>query len=202
MPATARRRQPHAVSRQSVGQQFTAAHYLHAVSFGAFDSSLGVLLVAATEHGICFVAMGDDTAALKRDLHAAFPRASITEDASLLEAWAHEIERLLAGAAPTVALPLCTSGTPFQERVWAELRRIPSGERYSYQALAARIGKPTAARAVAQACARNRVAVLIPCHRVVRGDGELGGYRWGVARKSAILDAERDASETRRARDA
>ncbi|MHB8837366.1 MAG: methylated-DNA--[protein]-cysteine S-methyltransferase [Gemmatimonadaceae bacterium] len=175
--------------------QFTASHYVADVHFGTFASSLGVLLVAATSHGICFVALGDDAAALQNDLHAAFPRASVTEDTPHLREWAREIEHLLTGAAPSVALPLRTSGTPFQERVWAELRRIPPGERCSYQELARRIGKPTAARAVAQACASNRVAVLVPCHRVVRGTGDLGGYRWGVERKRALLEAERAAVE-------
>lgn len=171
---------------------------LDQVHVGAFPSTLGTLLIAATARGICFVALGDNENELRRELHAAFPQASVKVGASSLKDMADQIERMLAGAEPNEDLPLDTMGAPFQENVWAELRRIPRGERCSYRQLAERIGRPTAARAVAQACASNRIAVLVPCHRVVRSDGELGGYRWGIDRKRAILNAERATVETAR----
>ena len=190
MPQVAPRRSALRTARRPI-LPLTVAGYAGIVRFGTFKSSLGVLLVAATPHGVCSVAFGDDATTMERDLHADLPRASLIEDASFVTAWAREIERLLTGAAPSMTATIHTAGTPFQERVWAELRRIPVGEQCSYQELARRIGKPSAARAVAQACARNRIAVLIPCHRVVRGTGQLGGYRWAVERKQALLEAER-----------
>jgi AraC family transcriptional regulator of adaptative response/methylated-DNA-[protein]-cysteine methyltransferase len=166
------------------------------VQFGTFTSPLGTLLIAASSHGICHVALGDDADALERALHDLFPEASPADETRPLHTWAAEITRLLLGAAPTMTLPLDPLGTAFQKRVWAELRRIPRGRTRSYGDIAERIGQPSAVRAVAQACANNPVAVVIPCHRAVRGTGELGGYRWGVERKQALLDAERTATET------
>ena len=161
------------------------------VQFSIFASPLGALLLAASSHGICYVALGHDPRALERQLRETFPEsASITARAPLSD-WAAEILRLLAGAAPTMTLPLDPFGTPFQRLVWDELRRIPRGATRSYRQIAERLGRPTAARAVAQACAKNPIAVVVPCHRVVRDSGELGGYRWGLERKQAILDAER-----------
>jgi AraC family transcriptional regulator of adaptative response/methylated-DNA-[protein]-cysteine methyltransferase len=166
------------------------------VRFGIFSSPLGALLIAASAYGICHVALGDDPAALERGLHDVFPEAAPADATSLMAGWAAEITRLLLGAAPSMTLPLDPLGTAFQKRVWAELRRIPRGRTRSYRDIAERIGQPSAVRAVAQACASNPVAVLIPCHRVVRSTGALGGYRWGVERKQALLDAERTAAET------
>jgi len=166
------------------------------VRFGVFPTALGVLLVAATPRGVCHVALGDDAVALEQALRSALPEHTLIADAPGVASWVPSIEARVAGR-HSADVPLDAPGSEFQERVWAELRRIPHGEHCSYQELAARIGQPTAARAVARACATNRVAVLIPCHRVIRGTGALGGYRWGIGRKQALLDAERTSSETR-----
>ena len=172
------------------------------VQFGIVPSSLGVVLVAASSHGICHVAIGPEARTLEADLREEFPEAVPAPSSAPFSDWAAEIVRLLAGAAPSMKLPLDPLGTPFQRLVWSELRRIPRGATRSYREIAERIGRPTAARAVAQACAHNPVAVLIPCHRVVRDSGALGGYRWGIERKQALLDAERTAVETLRRKNA
>ena len=172
------------------------------IAFGTFDSPVGTVLLGLTAHGIRYLALGDSAAVLERELRATLPWASFSRNVQVPAAWRDEIVRRLRGAAPRVDLPLHTEGTPFEESVWAALRRIPHGEQRSYQQIAADVGRPTASRAVAQACAHNNVAVLIPCHRVVRQTGEVGGYRWGVERKQALLDAERTAAETRRPADA
>jgi AraC family transcriptional regulator of adaptative response/methylated-DNA-[protein]-cysteine methyltransferase len=171
------------------------------IAFGQFDSPLGIVLLGVTARGIRYLALGDSAAALEREMRAALPWASFSRTLSVPDEWHEEITRRLAGAAAHTPLPLHTNGTPFEESVWAVLRRIPRGERRTYQQLAAEIGRPTAVRAVAQACAHNNVAVLIPCHRVVRADGTLGGYRWGVDRKQTLLDAERTPAETSASRD-
>ncbi len=165
-----------------------------AIGFDLFDTSLGTMLIAGTAHGVCHVAFGDDPATLERALRVEFSRAAITRGSATVRAWARDIVAQLDGRTHRIDLPLDVPGTPFQQQVWTELRRIPFGERRSYQELAVTIGRPTAARAVARACASNRVAVVIPCHRVVRGTGALGGYRWGLERKQKLLDAERDGS--------
>ncbi|MFA6165198.1 MAG: methylated-DNA--[protein]-cysteine S-methyltransferase [Gemmatimonadaceae bacterium] len=172
------------------------------IAFGSFDSPLGTVLLGLTARGIRYLALGDSAAGLERDLRATMPWASFSRNVRVPAPWRDEIVRRLRGASPRVEIPLHTEGTPFEESVWAALRRIPHGEQRSYQQIAADVGRPTASRAVAQACAHNNVAVLIPCHRVVRQTGELGGYRWGVERKQALLDAERMAAETRRPVDA
>jgi AraC family transcriptional regulator of adaptative response/methylated-DNA-[protein]-cysteine methyltransferase len=158
-------------------------------------TSLGRLLVALTERGICGVSLGDDDDRLTLALHEEFPGAEIvrTTDASdrLVDAVIAHVE---GEAGVALALPLDVRATAFQWQVWRALQRIPAGATRSYQELATELGRPTAARAVARACASNRVAVLIPCHRVIRGDGELGGYRWGLARKAALLARERAPS--------
>jgi AraC family transcriptional regulator of adaptative response/methylated-DNA-[protein]-cysteine methyltransferase len=155
-------------------------------------SPLGTLLVAATEHGVCRVSLGDAAPSLERDLRAEFPAATIQRDSGALASWVQRILRHLEGRAPHLDLPLDIRATAFQQRVWTELRRIPSGATRSYQAVARAIGRPRATRAVARACATNPVCLVIPCHRVVRENGTLGGYRWGVERKQALLDRERD----------
>lgn len=172
------------------------------IAFGTFDSPVGTVLLGLTARGIRYLALGDSAAELERGLRATLPWASFSRNLKVPASWREEIVRRLRGAAPRVDLPLHTEGTPFEETVWAALRRIPHGEQRSYQQIAADMGRPTASRAVAQACAHNNVAVLIPCHRVVRQTGELGGYRWGVERKQALLDAERAAAETKRPADA
>ena len=180
----------------------TAGRLSEDIAFGTFDSPIGTVLLGLTARGIRYLALGDSVVDLERGLRAALPWASFSGNVKVPAPWRDEIVRRLRGAPPRVDLPLHTEGTPFEETVWAALRRIPHGERRSYQQIAAAVGRPTAARAVAQACAHNSVAVLIPCHRVVRQTGELGGYRWGVDRKQALLDAERAAAETKRPADA
>lgn len=197
-PLVSHRRVRPSVRRSVV--PFPPAARTKTMTFGTFSSSLGTLLIAASARGISFVAFGDSALELKQALRAEFPRASITEDASQVVAWARSIEAMLRGVESRGSLPTDTSGTDFQELVWEQLRRIPRGERCTYQELAVRIGKPKAVRAVAQACATNNVAVIVPCHRVVRTDGALGGYRWGVRRKEALLSIERAVTETQRAR--
>lgn len=151
--------------------------------------ALGALLVARSERGLCAILLGDDTAALVGELQARFPQAERVDDAAgggLLAQVAEFVEAPRRG----LDLPLDLRGTAFQQRVWQVLREIPAGSTLSYAELAARIGAPSAVRAVAGACAANVLAVAIPCHRVLRSDGGLSGYRWGVARKRALLERE------------
>jgi AraC family transcriptional regulator of adaptative response/methylated-DNA-[protein]-cysteine methyltransferase len=154
------------------------------------ESSLGLVLVAATERGICAVRFGDDQEALEAELHGLFPKARhLPADRAFSELARAVIARIEQPEA-ALELPLDIQGTLFEQRVWAALRAIPTGETRSYGAVAAAIGQPTAARAVARACAANPVAVLTPCHRVVPAVGGLGGYRWGSARKGELLRRE------------
>jgi AraC family transcriptional regulator of adaptative response/methylated-DNA-[protein]-cysteine methyltransferase len=155
-------------------------------------TSLGRLLVAATERGVCRVALGDNDAALEAELIAEFPAAQVVEDKSgKLHGWVTAILAYLDGREPDLDLPLDIRATAFQRRVWQELQKIPFGKTRTYAEVAKAIGQPRATRAVAQACANNPAALVIPCHRVIRGDGELGGYRWGVERKEALLEREK-----------
>jgi AraC family transcriptional regulator of adaptative response/methylated-DNA-[protein]-cysteine methyltransferase len=157
--------------------------------------ALGRLLVAATEHGVCSVALGDTDADLIKALFAEYPNASIdSQDTRLspsLNFWLNQVLELIAGKKPHTGLPLDVQATAFQSRVWGELRRIPRGVTRSYQEIAEAIGNPKAVRAVARACASNHVALVIPCHRVIREDKSLGGYRWGLERKERLLEQER-----------
>lgn len=155
------------------------------------ETALGWLLVGRTAQGICRVTLGGDPDALVSDLHRSRRGAGITRDDDALAPVVDELIGCLAGDTPHHPLKLDVEGSEFQRRVWAELRRIPRGTTITYSELANRIGKPSANRAVAGACGANPVAVLTPCHRVVRADGGLGGYRWGIERKRALLDAER-----------
>jgi AraC family transcriptional regulator, regulatory protein of adaptative response / methylated-DNA-[protein]-cysteine methyltransferase len=153
------------------------------------DSPLGRLLVAATDRGIAAVSVGDSDAGLDAALHAEYPAAEIRrDDAALRERLRDVLARLSGDTARE--LPLDINATAFQWRVWQELLRIPSGATRSYGEVARAVGRPSAARAVAQACATNPVALVIPCHRVVAADGGLGGYRWGTERKERLLKAE------------
>ena len=160
------------------------------------DSPLGRLLVAATERGVCSVALGDSDAELIKALFVEYPNASIdSKDTTLspnLNLWLSQVLELVAGKTPHANLPLDIQATAFQWRVWEELRRIPRGGTRSYQEIARAIGKPKAVRAVASACAKNHVAVVIPCHRVIREDKSLGGYRWGLERKEKLLAQEKN----------
>ncbi len=161
-----------------------------AISYTTVASPLGRLLVARTERGVCAVCLGDDDAALEAALAEQFPAATLTRDPKGLHQWAAAIVRHLSGAQPSLELPLDLRATAFQRRVWDALRRIPYGETRSYSEVAREIGEPGAARAVARACATNPVALVIPCHRVVRNDGAKGGYRWGEERKLRLLEKE------------
>ena len=162
-----------------------------AISFTIVPCALGRLLVAATERGISAVSLGESDAALEAALGAEYAAAEIRRDDAALGPSVAAILAHLDGTAPDLALPLDLQATAFQWRVWRELQKIPYGSTASYAAIARRIGKPRAVRAVANACADNRAALVIPCHRVVRQDGAPGGYRWGAERKAKLLEAER-----------
>jgi AraC family transcriptional regulator of adaptative response/methylated-DNA-[protein]-cysteine methyltransferase len=160
------------------------------------DCPLGRLLLAATERGVSAVYFGDSDASLEAALAREYPAAQITPDNGRLRPWLAELLEHLRGRQPHLDLPLDVQATAFQWRVWQELRRIPHGSTRTYQEIAERLGQPTAARAVARACATNPVSVIIPCHRVVRGDGDLAGYRWGLERKRQLLEQEREGKQT------
>jgi AraC family transcriptional regulator of adaptative response/methylated-DNA-[protein]-cysteine methyltransferase len=169
------------------------------IRFATAATRLGRLLVAATERGLCAVTLGDDDDALERALAEEYPeavreRAGGADDRDAeLRGWVRAIVRHIEGTEPALTMPVDVAGTPFQERVWDALRTIPYGATRSYAQVAAAVGAPTAVRAVASACARNHVALVIPCHRVVRSAGGAGGYRWGTERKRALLAQERRA---------
>ncbi len=162
------------------------------IRFGIGQCSLGAILVAASERGVCAILMGDDPGALARDLQDRFPKAGLVGGDTGFERWMAQVIGFVEAPQLGLDLPLDVRGTAFQQRVWLALRQIPVGETVSYTELARRIGAPRAVRAVAGACAANALAVAIPCHRVVRSDGSLSGYRWGVERKRALLDKEAD----------
>ena len=160
------------------------------IRFAIGQCSLGAILVAASERGVCAILLGDDPDHLARDLQDQFPHAHLIGGDSQFESLVARIVGFVEAPATGLDLPLDVRGTAFQQRVWQALCRIPSGATITYSELAQAIGAPTAARAVAQACAANPLAVAIPCHRVVRTDGSLSGYRWGVDRKAALLAKE------------
>lgn len=162
------------------------------IGYAIAESSLGWLLVAATQQGVCSVMLGGSESDLLGELQQKFPRARIKRDNQTLRSQVEALLDCLSGNPSPLNMPLDEQGTAFQRRVWQELRRIPRGETISYSELANRIGRPKAVRAVASACARNPVAIVTPCHRVVRLNGALGGYRWGVERKRRLLAAEQE----------
>lgn len=155
--------------------------------------SLGHVLVAATGRGVCAILLGDDPAALRADLAGRFPKAHLTDPEPDFDEWVAQVVRYVDDFAHAqgLGLPLDIRGTAFQRRVWEALRDIPAGQTASYRDVAQSIGSPKAARAVAKACGSNALAVAIPCHRVVRNDGALSGYRWGIERKRLLLERER-----------
>jgi len=159
-------------------------------------TQLGLLMIGATDRGLCFVQFGESEDALTEALRQEYPAAELASAVppfpEPLRAWIHALEDHLKGCHPALDLPLDIRATAFQMLVWRYLQSIPRGEVRSYRQVAEAIGRPSAARAVAGACARNRLALLIPCHRVIRGTGEPGGYRWGAARKQALLKLERE----------
>jgi AraC family transcriptional regulator, regulatory protein of adaptative response / methylated-DNA-[protein]-cysteine methyltransferase len=164
------------------------------INYGIAPCALGLVLVAATPRGICRVQLGANDQAMVHQLQSEFAEADIDRDDEALEPYLEEILRRLEGEAPHETLPLDIRATAFQRRVWEELRRIPVGETRSYAQVAAAIGSPAAVRAVGNACANNPVAIAIPCHRVLRNNGKLGGYAWGMKRKQALIAAEQAAA--------
>ena len=161
-----------------------------AIDFTIVDSALGRLLVATTERGVCRLALGNDDAAMERELRDEFSAADVARDDDALHETVTEVLRRIDGAEPEMSLPLDVRGTAFQLQVWRELVCIPRGETRSYQEVAEAVGKPRAARAVGNACGSNPVAIIVPCHRVVASDGGLGGYGWGLDRKRLLLANE------------
>jgi AraC family transcriptional regulator, regulatory protein of adaptative response / methylated-DNA-[protein]-cysteine methyltransferase len=160
------------------------------IRFAIGECSLGSILVAKSELGICAILLGDDPDLLARDLQDRFPRADLIGGDGEFEQLVARVVGFVEAPAIGLDLPLDVRGTAFQQRVWQALRDIPAGETASYSAVAAKIGSPGAVRAVAQACGANALAVAIPCHRVVRSDGSVSGYRWGVERKRTLLERE------------
>jgi AraC family transcriptional regulator of adaptative response/methylated-DNA-[protein]-cysteine methyltransferase len=164
------------------------------VVYGIVPSALGPVIVAATDRGICHVALGDDEAALERDLRASFPQAALERAEDRVESATSALVRYLSAGGPWPQLPLDVRATAFQARVWEALTHIAPGATTTYGELAQALGDPNATRAVARACATNPVALLSPCHRVIAKNGDMRGYRWGIDRKSRLLDIEHNAS--------
>lgn len=170
------------------------------ISYVAVESPLGLMMVGATDRGLCFVQFGESSQELVETLGREYPAATLeqmTEPySSAFVEWMNSLMRHLHGSQPSLDLPLDVRATAFQLKVWRYLQSIPYGEVQSYSEVASGIGQPTAARAVARACASNRAALVIPCHRVIRGTGDLGGYRWGLERKRVLIDTERGSRRT------
>lgn len=162
------------------------------ITYAIADSALGRLLVAATQKGVCRISLADDDESLEAALRKEFPQAEQSRDFGPLSEWVEIVTRVVDGGSPNsdVQLPLDVRGTAFQRRVWETLRQIPQGETRTYSEVAKEIGQPSAARAVANACAKNPTPIVVPCHRVVRNDGSLGGYALGVERKKKLLKQE------------
>jgi len=164
------------------------------ISFFIGESALGLVLVARSAVGVCAILIGSDTDELRKDLAARFPDSRLVADEQQLRSGLSKVVRFIDRPSEGLDLPLdMRQGTPFQRRVWDALIAIPCGARVTYAALAHRIGMPKPARAVASACAANAIALGIPCHRVIRSDGALSGYRWGVERKRALINKEAEA---------
>lgn len=166
------------------------------IHYAVSETKLGPMLVAATERGLCAVRFGEPHA-MTAELRAEYPKADLVEDLAPLRAYLEGIEAHLDGQSPELQLPTDAQGTDFQQKVWAVLRDIPYGETRTYSEIAAALGDPNAVRAVARACATNPVALVVPCHRVVRKGGELAGYRWGLERKKQLLEQEAPVSQNR-----
>lgn len=162
------------------------------IGYSTMQSPVGLVLIAATDHGVCAVKIGSTESALARELAREFPAAQIEADSKPRSEWVKAIAKHLRGEAPSLDLPIDVRATAFQWKVWRALQRIPYGETRAYAEVAKSIGKPTAVRAVARACATNPVALVVPCHRVVPSAGGVGGYRWGKARKARLLESEKN----------
>lgn len=161
------------------------------IGYSIAKSALGKVLVAATERGVSAVYLGDAEGKLIQELREEYPRAEISPAADSFERWVKEIVQRVEGKPPRIELPLDLQATAFQRRVWQELQRIPRGSTRTYSQVARALGNPKAVRAVARACATNPVSIVVPCHRVIREDGALAGYRWGLSRKEQLLAQER-----------
>ena len=161
------------------------------ITYGITQSALGRLLVARSGRGVCAIFLNDTDAALINELAGSFPTSDIIFDADGMAPTLKAVAEYVASPGGDLNLPLDVQGTAFQRAVWSKLAEVPAGETLTYSELAARVGNPAAVRAVGSACAANRLAVVIPCHRALRRDGTLTGYRWGLTRKRALLDAER-----------
>jgi AraC family transcriptional regulator of adaptative response/methylated-DNA-[protein]-cysteine methyltransferase len=170
---------------------FRAGGARAAIHFAVGECSLGSILVAKSSRGVCAIFLGNDPTQLARDLQDRFPQAELLGGDPEFERWVARVVGFIEAPRVGLDLPLDLRGTAFQERVWRALRKIPAGETASYREIAERIGVPKAVRAVAQACAANPLAAAIPCHRVVRSDGDVSGYRWGVERKRSLLRREK-----------
>lgn len=183
----------YAAAEQMLGmtpKEFRAGAPGATIRFAVGECTLGAILVAASERGICAILLGDDPEDLLRDLQDRFPKAALIGGDKAFEDWMAKVVGFVEAPQLGLDLPLDVQGTAFQQRVWQALSEIPAGTTLSYADVAKKIGAPKAVRAVAQACAANKIAVAIPCHRVVRNDGSLSGYRWGIARKRALLQRE------------
>jgi AraC family transcriptional regulator of adaptative response/methylated-DNA-[protein]-cysteine methyltransferase len=175
----------------------SSSRYDHAnnrIRFALGKCALGSILIATSERGLCEIALGDDPDGLVRDFRTRFPQAELTTGDSAFDEWIARVIGFVEMPASGLDLPLDMRGTAFQQKVWQALRQIPAGAKLSYTEIAARIGAPKAVRAVASACAANALAVAVPCHRAIRLDGSLSGYRWGVERKAELLRRESAAS--------
>lgn len=186
--ARAYREQTYDFSAKQAGARMT-------IHYTVVDSALGRLLVAATEKGVCAILIGDDDKLLIQDLRRRFPSATFNQDEKLLSVYISQLIALIEEPQHAIQLPLDIRGTLFQQKVWKALQEIPVGETRSYTEIAAAIAAPRAVRAVAGACAANALAIVIPCHRVVRNDGNISGYRWGTDRKKILLQRERDGDQ-------
>ena len=164
------------------------------IRFVTVTTPLGWALVAATRRGVCLTALGDDRERLAATVRERFPAAEVVAEDPGLRDWAERIVRFITAPSHTLDLPLDIRGTAFQARVWRALQKIPLGQTATYSEIARALGQPQAVRAVARACAANDLALLVPCHRVIREDGDLAGYRWGIERKRALLARERAAA--------
>ncbi len=164
------------------------------VRYVTVATPLGWALVAATARGVCQTALGDDRKHLAAMVRQRFPAATVIDEDAGLKDWADQVVRFITAPSHTLDLPLDIRGTAFQARVWRALQKIPLGRTATYSEIARTLGQPRAVRAVAQACAANNLALIVPCHRVIREDGDLAGYRWGLERKRALLEREREAA--------
>jgi AraC family transcriptional regulator of adaptative response/methylated-DNA-[protein]-cysteine methyltransferase len=176
---------------------FRAGGQGETIRFAVGQCSLGAILVAATEKGVCCILLGDEAEPLVHDLQDRFPKAVLVGGDGEFEIWVAQVVGAVENGSHELNLPLDIRGTAFQQRVWQALREVPYGQTTTYSELAACIGAPKSTRAVSRACAANPIAVAIPCHRVIRTDGTLAGYRWGIERKETLLRREAGANEFR-----